>query len=65
MNENTSITPIDLGKQVIIVASGEAGQVIGRAEYLHSERQYMLRYKAADGRAVENWWHESAIKLAD
>lgn len=51
-----------LGADVQIAASGEAGKIIGRAEYLTGERSYFLRYKAADGRAVEAWWVESALQ---
>jgi hypothetical protein len=53
-----------LGYEVRIVASGERGEVIGRAEYEACENQYLLRYKAADGRAVESWWSESALETA-
>jgi len=52
-----------LGDQVCIVASGEHGEVIGRAEYSNDENTYYIRYKAADGRAVESWWNESALDL--
>ena len=52
----------ELGDDVAIAASGESGEVIGRAEYPTGENQYWLRYKAADGRAVESWWSESALK---
>lgn len=41
--------------------SGERGIVIARAEYLHGENQYLVRYLAADGRQVESWWNESAL----
>ena len=50
-----------LKQQVAIAASGETGEVVGRAEYAGSEPTYLLRYKAADGRAVEQWWNESAL----
>lgn len=50
-----------LGDTVAIAASGEAGKVIGRAEYAHDENSYLVRYKAGDGRAVEAWWQESAL----
>ena len=50
-----------LGQQLRIAASGESGEVIGRAQYARSENQYLLRYRAADGRAVEGWWGESAL----
>lgn len=55
----------DLKAQVVIKASGETGQVLGRAEYATSEPSYFLRYRAADGRAVEAWWAESALSLPD
>ena len=51
----------DLGNEVVIVCSGESGQIIGRADYLDGDDMYNIRYKAADGRAVEAWWAESAI----
>lgn len=51
----------DLGQEVTITASGESGKVIGRAEYMFSNPQYYIRYKCADGRAVEAWWAEDAL----
>lgn len=51
----------ELKKTVTIAASGEQGEVIGRAEYAHAEPSYLVRYKCADGRAVEAWWTESAL----
>jgi hypothetical protein len=53
----------ELNNEVTITASGESGTIIGRAEYSASSPQYLVRYKAADGRAVEAWWNEDAIKL--
>jgi hypothetical protein len=53
-----------LAATVAIIASGESGSVVGRAEYLASEPSYLLRYRAADGRAVERWWPESALREA-
>lgn len=53
-----------LGQAVKIAASGEGGQVIGRSEYAYAENSYLVRYKAADGRAVESWWTESALVAA-
>ena len=50
-----------LNQDVTIAASGEAGKVIGRAEYTTSESSYLVRYQAADGRATEAWWQESAL----
>lgn len=54
----------DLSATVRIAASGEAGTVVGRAEYATSENSYLIRYKAADGRATEAWWQESALEDA-
>ena len=51
-----------LDQQVTMRFSDEAGVVIGRAEYMTSENQYLVRYKAADGRQVEAWWGASAIE---
>lgn len=50
-------------KQVVsITESGESGLVVARGEYIAAESQYLVRYKAADGRAVEQWWVESALQ---
>jgi len=51
----------DLSSEVKIQVSGEVGTVIGRAEYSGCENNYQVRYKCADGRAVESWWAESAL----
>lgn len=40
----------------------ERGEVIARAEYQHTENNYLIRYRAGDGRQVESWWGESAIR---
>ncbi len=53
-----------LGQQVRIAASGEAGQIVGRAEYISSCSSYLLRYQGADGRAIEAWWTEDALQAA-
>jgi hypothetical protein len=50
-----------LNDEIRIDVSGESGKIIGRAEYLSGEASYLVRYKAADGRAVESWWNESAL----
>lgn len=54
----------DLGDPVAIMVSTERGEVIARAEYLESDPQYLVRYKAADGRACEAWWAERALTSA-
>ena len=51
----------DLKQVVKIEESGEVGTVIGRCDYVAADNNYFLRYKAADGRAVEAWWTESAL----
>jgi len=51
----------ELKQTVTIAVSGEQCDVIARAEYLAAEPSYLLRYKCADGRAVETWWPESAL----
>lgn len=51
----------DMPGLIRIECSGEEGEVIGRAEYASGEDQYLVRYKAGDGRAVESWWAESAL----
>lgn len=51
----------ELRQQATIQASGESGEVLGRAEYATSEPSYFLRYKRADGVACEAWWPESAL----
>jgi len=50
-----------LGDEVSIAVSGERGSIVARAEYATGVRSYLVRYKAGDGRAVENWWHEDAL----
>jgi hypothetical protein len=51
----------ELGARVKLKESDEEGEVIGRAEYQTSEDAYYVRYKAADGRQVSDWWGESAL----
>ena len=53
----------DLGDVVVIICSLEFGTIIARADYAEGENQYLVRYKAGDGRAVESWWGESALAL--
>jgi hypothetical protein len=54
----------ELGDSVQIAESGETGTVIGRAQYMGQSDRYQLRYKAADGRAVEQWWGVEALEVA-
>lgn len=62
----TRTTPdfkFNLGAEVCIMTSDERGIVIARAEYTTSTNDYLIQYRAADGRAVEAWWREDAISL--
>lgn len=51
-----------LGDRVKLIESKESGCVIARAEFLHSEPSYLIRYQRADGPQVENWHGESALR---
>lgn len=53
----------ELGQRLTLAESGgtECGPVIARADCLDCEDQYLIRYRAGDGRTVESWWHESAL----
>ena len=57
----TPIFKFHLNQKVEVACSDEVGTVIGRYETVTAEPQYFVRYKAADGRAVESWWTESAL----
>ncbi len=50
-----------LGQTVAIQASGEQGLVIARAEYTNCVNRYFIRYRNANGLAVEAWWDEDAL----
>lgn len=51
-----------LAERVSLAESDESGEVIACAQYLYCERQYLVRYCAGDGRQVEAWWGESALR---
>lgn len=59
-----TIFAFEFGQVVKLVESGEMGTVIGRAQYCNSCDNYLIRYKAGDGRQVEAWWSEDAIEAA-
>ena len=54
----------NVGDRVMIANGKENGEIIGRAEYARGENQYFVRYVAGDGRAVQQWWDESALSAA-
>ncbi|HEN3542580.1 TPA: hypothetical protein U5E01_003790 [Yersinia enterocolitica] len=45
--------------------SDEWGEVRGRAEFVASENQYFIFYKAADGRALSAWFNESELEAVE
>lgn len=53
-----------LKQELRITVTAEEGEVVGRAEYTYAQPSYLLRYKAADGRATEQWWPEDAVEPA-
>lgn len=52
----------DLEENVQLVMSGEKGFVIGRAEYLETVNNYLVRYVTADGSQIESWFCEGALE---
>jgi hypothetical protein len=52
----------ELKQPVTIQSSGEQGVVKSRVEHVDQKNQYLVHYKAADGRAVEAYWFESDLK---
>jgi hypothetical protein len=53
----------DIGTRATLTESGgtEEGRIIGQARFEHSENQYLIRYRAGDGRQTDAWWDESAM----
>lgn len=62
--QTPSIFKFQLCELLTIACSGETGECIARSENLISDPQYLLRYKSADGRAVEAWWSQEALHAA-
>jgi len=58
------MSKFSLGAFVEIDCSGEEGKIIGTAQYIDGKDKCLIRYQAADGRAVESWWDEDALSLA-
>lgn len=50
-----------MGDAVVITVSGEAGHVIGRAEYAEATPSYLVRYLRKDGSGSDSWWSEGAL----
>lgn len=54
----------ELGANVHLALSGEEGVIIARSEAVNVPDQYRIRYLAADGRQVEDWFFTDAFKAA-
>ena len=54
-----------LHQSVALKISDERGEIIGRAEFSNSVDHYKVRYVAGDGRQVEDWLAEDAIRSVD
>lgn len=54
-----------LSQLVTLRVSEECGEVKARAQYAGGENQYLIHYKAADGRATTEWFGESMLVSAD
>lgn len=55
----------DLNQFMEIGISGEMGHIKSRAESCNHCNQYLVHYKAADGRAVESWFDEDDIAAVE
>ncbi|WP_430689868.1 hypothetical protein [Klebsiella variicola] len=51
----------ELGQVVNVTISEEEGHIKARAEYTHAPNQYLIHYRAADGRAVDAWFEEGEL----
>lgn len=54
----------ELRDRVVITVSDEVGEVIARSDSLRASDQYLVRYKDATGKAVEQWWDADALEPA-
>jgi hypothetical protein len=52
-----------VGSLTAMRAPIEAGDVIGRVEYISDENRYLVRYRGGDGKQVEEFIPESALRL--
>ncbi len=55
----------ELSQLVEVCISDEWGEVKARAQYAGGENQYLLHYKAADGRATTEWFGESMLEATE
>lgn len=54
----------ELDEPVKLAMTEEAGRVTGRAEYAEQTPRYYVRFVAADGRQVEDWFTGQALRKA-
>ncbi|EGJ7875068.1 TPA: hypothetical protein ACI7F1_002880 [Escherichia coli] len=55
----------ELSQLLVMRISDEWGEVKARAQYADGENQYLLHYKAADGRATTEWFGESMLEAIE
>ncbi|EKL2596900.1 hypothetical protein ONI74_000611 [Escherichia coli] len=55
----------ELSQLVEMCISDEWDEVKARAQYTDGENQYLLHYKAADGRATTEWFGESMLEATE
>ena len=55
----------ELSQLVNMRVSNECGWVQARAQYAHSENQYLIHYRAADGCARTNWYSQSVLDAVE
>jgi hypothetical protein len=53
---------MEINQNVQLALSGELGVIIGKATYRDLPDSYLVRYVAADGRQVQDWFENSAIE---
>lgn len=54
-----------LNQFIELSISGEMGHIKSRAESVSHSNQYLVHYKAADGRAQEKWFDEDNISAVE
>ncbi|MDZ7322052.1 hypothetical protein N4G41_10450 [Kosakonia sacchari] len=54
-----------LNQFIELSISGEMGHIKSRAESVSHSNQYLVHYKAADGRAQEKWFDEDDISAVE
>lgn len=55
----------ELSQLVEMRISDEWGEIKARAQYADGENQYLIHYKAADGRATTEWFGESMLEATE